>query len=203
MLWLPAPDDATEVALGMDGSESDDWTAIKAETRGGLLFTPRYGPDARPTIWDPAEWGGKIPRGEVHAAVDELFQRYRVGRFYCDPFDWRSEIGDWSLQYGETRVSEWPTNRIDRMWKALRRFETDLTTGRITHDGCPITTVHMRNARKVAKPGQKYVIGKPEQHQKIDAVIASVMAHEAASDLHTEGWRATGAGVSTAMYGFS
>lgn len=126
MHWLPAPDDGTEVCLGMDGSESDDWTAIKAETRDGLLFTPRYGPDERPTIWNPDEWGGRIPRGEVHAAVDELFARYRVGRLYADPFDWRSEIGDWSQQFGEHRVSEWPTNRIDRMWKALSRFETDL-----------------------------------------------------------------------------
>ena len=67
--WLPAPPDGTQICLGFDGSENDDWTAIQAETIDGLTFTPRYGPDKRPTIWNPAEWNEQIPRGEVHAAV--------------------------------------------------------------------------------------------------------------------------------------
>lgn len=186
--WLPNPDEGTQIALGFDGSENADWTAIQAETIDGFTFTPHYGPDARPTIWNPDEWNGQIPRGEVRAAVDELFERYDVARMYCDPHDWYSEIGDWSLEYGEEHVFEWNTSRIAKMYDEIRRFEVDLREGRITHDGCPIVTIHAGNARKVAKPSQRYLLGKPSQHQKIDGIMARILAHTAASDARTAGW---------------
>ena len=189
--WMPNPPDGTAISLGFDGSESNDWTAIQAETYDGFTFTPRYGPDSRPTIWNPAEWNGQIPRSEVHAAVDELFTRYRVERFYADPNDWFSEIGDWSLLYGDNHVFEWPTNRIKAMYAEIKRFEIDLSTRRITHDGCPITAIHMANARKAAKAAQQYVLIKPADHQKIDAVMARILAHTAASDARESGWDPT------------
>lgn len=186
--WLPSPPDGTHIALGFDGSENNDWTAIQAETIDGLTFTPRYGPDRRPTIWDPRQWNEQIPRGEVHAAVDELFDRYEVSRMYCDPHDWYSEIGDWSLKFGEEHVFEWNTSRISKMYDEIKRFENDLRERRITHDGCPLVSLHMANARKIAKPGQKYVLGKPADHQKIDAAMARILAHTAASDARLDGW---------------
>lgn len=163
---------------------------MRGETVDGLSFTPRYGPDRRPTIWNPAEWGGSIPRGEVAAAVDEVFDYFTVARLYADPPDWRTEIGEWALQHGEEHVIEWPTYRTTPMHAALDRFITDLTTARVTHDGCPLTAVHMANARKIARAGQRYILGKPEQHQKIDAAMAAVLAHEAASDAREAGWGA-------------
>lgn len=199
--WLPdgvwhsrvavrvVPADAA-VCLGFDGSLNDDWTALRAETHDGYLFTPTYGPDQRPTIWDPTEWGGWIPRGEVRAAVDEVFGRYRVGRAYFDPEDWQSEIDDWALEHGEKVVVAWRTNRTTAMHEALKRFVTDLTE-RIEHDGDPVTTSHVRNTRKLARPGQRYILGKPTNHQKIDAAMASVLAHEAAADARAAGWDPT------------
>ena len=45
------PPRGAEIALGFDGSDSDDWTALRAEVvETGLQFTPRYGPDSRPSI---------------------------------------------------------------------------------------------------------------------------------------------------------
>lgn len=189
-LWLPNPPDGTPVCGGFDGSENNDWTALRCETIDGLQFTPRYGPDRRPAIWDPAEWNGRIPRGEVHAAIAEVFGRYDVARLYADPQDWRSEIGEWALEHGEEHVFEWATNRPRQMYSAIRRFEIDLLS-RITQDGCPITTTHIGNARKVPKPGDIYVLGKPTDHQKIDAGIASIICHEAAADARAAGWEAT------------
>ena len=107
---------------------------------------------------------------------------------YCDPQDWRSEIGEWGLKYSSDHVFEWPTNSVKRMYQALRRFEVDLANGRISHDGCPLTGVAVANAKKIAKPGQMYVLGKPEDHQKIDPAMATVLAHEAAMDTHAAGW---------------
>lgn len=179
-----------EVCGGFDGSESDDWTGIRLETRDGFRFTPRYGPDRRPTAWNPAEWGGTIPRLEVAAAVDEVFSTFRVRRFYCDPKEWWSEIGDWALRHGDQVVVEWATHRIAAMHEALQRYVVDLTTGRSWHDTCAITRVHAGNARKLARPGGRYILGKPTQHQKIDMVMADVLAHEAAADMHEAGWQA-------------
>lgn len=186
--WLPSPPDGTQICMGFDGSENDDWTAIQAETIDGVTFTPRYGPDRRPAVWNPAEWDGSIPRGEVHAAVDELFTTYKVNRFYCDPQDWYSEIGEWSLQHGENKVLEWATNRVSKMFDEIKRFEIDLATGRLKQDGCPLAAIAFGNARKIAKPGQKYVLGKPANHQKIDVAMARILAHTAASDARLDGW---------------
>lgn len=200
--WLPSPPDDTAVCLGFDGSENNDWTALQAETMDGLSFTPRYGPDDRPSVWDPQEWGGSIPRSEVHAAVSDMFARYKVVRFYCDPQDWYSEIGEWSLEYGTDRVFEWPTNRISPMFDEIRRFEVDLSQGRIRHDGCPIAAAHIANARKAAKPGQKYILTKPADHQKIDVAMAKILAHTAAADAREAGWGIEPEPVDTRMFVF-
>lgn len=194
--WLPDPPDGTSVAGGFDGSESDDHTAIKLETREGYIFTPRYGPDHRPTIWNPAEWGGLIPRHEVNAAWDELARRYRLVRVYCDPgfrdeSSWETEIEAWDTEHGPKVFLPWQMSggtRVNAVFAALKRFEADLKNGLITQDGCPITTTHMGNARKVAKSMERYALGKPAQHQKIDAAVTTVLAHEAASDARADGW---------------
>lgn len=201
------------VCAGFDGSENSDITCIRFEDVDGFMFTPKYGPDSRPTIWNPAEWGGRIPRDEVDAAWDELSRSYDIERAYCDPgfhdeLSWETEIDAWAAIYGEERFLQWPTNQLRRMFSALTRFEADLKQGHITHDGCPITATHMGNARKIAKRGDMFTLGKPAQEQKIDLAVTSVIAHEAAADARTAGWgrRKTGSGkasISTAMYGFT
>jgi phage terminase large subunit-like protein len=174
----------TRVVGGFDGSDMDDWTALRLETLDGYQFTPTYGPDARPTIWDPAEWDGQVPRLEVDAAVREVFARYDVVRFYCDPPYWETEVDTWADVFGEKRVVRWYTNRVSQMHAAAERLVTDVTKADATfrHDGCPITAVHVGNARKAARPGGRYVLRKAAPTQKIDAGVTSVLAHEAAGD---------------------
>lgn len=181
--------DGAEVCGGMDGSRSGDWTAIRLETRDGHRFTPTYGSDDRPTIWNPAEWGGQIPRGEVQAAVDAIVRKYKVRRFYVDPRHWETQTDAWSVEHGEDVFIQWPTNSINRMYGALDRYQTDLVNEpTATHDACVHTRTHALNARKVEKPGDKYVLGKPSAHQKIDLIMADVLAHEAAADQRAAGW---------------
>lgn len=180
-----------DVSLGFDGSLSGDWTAIRAEDISGLRFTPTYevGGEDRPCFWNPAEWGGRIPRNEVHAAVDQLMARYRVQRMYCDPREWESEIDSWSLTYGEDRVIKW-YNTLNRVFPALQRYQVDMLEGATQHLDDVTYRTHALNARKLAKPGDKYLLGKPADHQKIDLLMADVIAHEAASDARAEGWAA-------------
>lgn len=193
-LWTDTEDlsqavhDGAEIAIGFDGSRSMDWSALRAETRDGHRFTPTYGPDSRPTFWNPDEWGGRIPRGEVDAAFRELMSRYRVRRAYIDPRHWETQADTWAADFGEDVVVLWPTFQINRMFDALTRFSEDTAEGLTTHDDCETTRTHALNARKVAKPGDKYILGKPSDHQKIDLLMADVLAHEAAADARAEGW---------------
>lgn len=191
-MWLPSPPEGTSICAGFDGSESEDWTAIKAETREGLIFTPRYGPDRKPTIWNPKDYGGKIPRSEVYAAWAEIVDTYDLRRSYCDPgfndeTSWDTDREEWDARWGPERFVSFPTTSAPRMFPAIRRFEADMPT--ITHDGCPLTVAHVRNARKImARSGRTYTLGKPAHHQKIDAAVTTVLAHEAAADERAAGW---------------
>lgn len=188
--WLPEPPAGSPVCLGMDGSDVSDWTCIRGETREGFLFTPRFG--TRGTLWNPAEHGGRIPRAEVAAAVADLFTRFDVQRFYCDPPGWRTEIEEWAGKFGEERVIEWPTYRPLPMHAALERFLSDLQTGRIQHDGCPDTERHITNAKVSHRKDGRYMLTKPDRDRKIDAAVTSVLAHEAASDARADGWQESG-----------
>lgn len=181
--------DGTAIVLALDGSDTDDWTGIRAETRDGHQFTPTYGPDNRPCIWDPADFGGQVPRLEVAAAVDELMTRYRVVRFYIDPPFWSTEIDAWAAQYGEKVVVRWETYRPVQMHAACERLITDVVKAdaTLTHDGCVVTGVHVRNARKAIRPGRRYVLRKASPSQKIDMCVVSVVVHEAACDVTAAG----------------
>ena len=181
----------TPIVLGFDGSDVDDWTAIRAETEDGYQFTPRYGPHGRrlPTIWNPADWGGQVPRLEVAAALDELMSWFTVVRVYLDPPFWTSEADAWAAKYGEKRVIRWATYRPVQMQFAADRLLTDITKtdSTWTHDGCPITEAHVGAAHRAERPGGRYVLAKPEDGRKIDACVTSILCHEAAGDVTAAG----------------
>lgn len=187
MLWLPEPTPGTPVALGFDGSDVGDWTAIRAETVEGLSFTPRFA--GEPTVWNPEAWPDhRIPRDVVSAAVAHLFDRFKVELMYCDPPGWQSEIEAWARLHGANRVVRWETYQPRRMSDALERFVTDLRAGTVKHDGCPVTATHVGNAVKMPRKNDTYILAKASKPQKIDAAMATVLAHEAACDARSNGW---------------
>lgn len=179
--------DKAWICLGFDGSRSSDWSAIRAETENGYRFTPTYGPDQRPCVWNPDEWGGRIPRGEVNAAVDELFRKYDVRRFYGDPRHWETQLDQWAEQHGADRIVQWQTGKIPNMFDALIRYQEDLLGGLTTHSDDHTMRLHALAARRVAKPGDKWILGKPSDHQKIDMLMSDILAHEAAADVRAKG----------------
>lgn len=178
--------DGTAVCVGFDGSDSDDWTALRCETERGYQFTPGFA-DGKPMIWDPAQHDGYIPRAEVNAAVAEVFRRYKVIRMYCDPPYFQSEIDEWAARYGHKVVVRWATYRTRQMAEALERFRTDVFSGELSHDGCPITSKHIENAHVDHRP-QGMLIRKDKaiSRNKIDAAMSSALAREAAFDCTAE-----------------
>src|SRR5690606_29488493 len=57
----------TPIVRRFHGSDPDDWTVVRAGPQEGYQFTPPYG-GGLPTVWNPDEWGGQVPRLEVRAA---------------------------------------------------------------------------------------------------------------------------------------
>ncbi len=180
----------TKICLGFDGSDADDLTGIRAETLEQHQFTPTYGDDRKPTLWDPRDWQGRVPRAEVMAAFRELAIEFEIVRAYMDPPFWESEIDTLASELGEKTFLRWYTNRPGQMHASLERFRTDVynVESVFTHDGDEKVFTHLRNA--VIRAGnvdpvtkiRKYTIGKPEKHQKIDYAMSSVLAHEAVMD---------------------
>lgn len=183
MDWLPEPPPGTAVCLSFDGSDTSDWSSIAGETRDGYSFTPRRSAtDPRPAIWRPEqELGGRVPRVEVRSVFRSLYGRFRVVRTYADPWRWETDVEAMALEFGDSFAS-WPTNKPMRMHAALERFLVDLGEGRITQDGCPLTALAMDHARMVNAGAERYILGKPSEHQKIDPGMTRVLAHEAACD---------------------
>lgn len=188
------------IALGFDGSDNNDHTGIRAERLTDLYqFTPRYGADRRKTLWNPADYGGRIPRAEVMAAFRELATHFDVIRAYLDPFMWETEADTLAAEFGETVFLKWHTNRIVPMHAALDRFKTDLGNedSQFTHDGDELVRNHMSAATMRTREMdpmtgmRRYIIGKPsgEDHRKIDYAMSSVLAHEAAMDAIAAGWK--------------
>ena len=180
----------TKVALGFDGSDNDDFTGIRLETLKFHQFTPTYGARKIPTLWNPQDWGGRIPRAEVMVAFRELASEFDIVRAYLDPPFWETEIDALAEEFGEKRFIKWGTNRVNQMHSTLERFRTDVYNPEsdFSHDGDVQVESHVRNAvirSRAMDPLtglRRYILGKPAQHQKIDFTMSSVLAHEAAAD---------------------
>jgi hypothetical protein len=197
----------TPVVIAGDLSNNNDWTGIRAMTKDGYQFTPTYGPSNAPTVWQPNGPGGLIPRGEVRAAVDELFSRFHVVRAYFDPAgsargvsaesdamevveddSWRLELKQWQAKFpsadDKPRVFAWETGTVSKIHPVLEAFRQAVNGEESTfrHDGCPTTRTHVGNAIMRARTGQRYILGKPSEIQKIDQAMSSVLVFEAYSD---------------------
>ena len=124
-----------------------------------------------------------------------MFARYKVARLYVDPRHWETQADEWAIEHGEDVVVLWPTNQVSRMHDALVRYLEDSAERLTTHDTDEVVKAHALNARKVAKAGERYILGKPAEHQKIDVLMADVLAHEAAADQRAEGWSDSGPSI--------
>lgn len=173
----------TPVGLGFDGSISQDATVLRACTADGYSFIVRSW--VRPHDADD-DW--RVSRTDVHEAVAEAFARYRVGLMLCDPFKWFSEVETWQDRFGEDVVLALDTNQARRFAPAVDRWLTAIRGGTHTHDGDPLTDLHVKasHLRKVRladddEDGRtKYVLIKGDDRGRIDAAVADVLAYEAA-----------------------
>jgi Phage Terminase len=173
------PPEGSRVALGFDGSDTHDATALVGCTQDGHLFA--IGVWERPA--GVTEW--RVPRAEVNRSVQWAMEHFTVGRFLCDPWQWRSELEAWAERYGSEVVMEHPTNSIRLFSPAIDRFRVAVAEGELSHDGDSALARHVGNARLRAARGG-YVLEKAGPGRLIDACIAAILAFEARAVMPVE-----------------
>ena len=172
-------EDGDRVALGFDGSKSDDHTALVACRIDDGLVSPLG-------IWDPAMFGGDTPRDLVDAAVTRAFDRFDVVAFFGDLHPFESYIDKWAREFGDLlRVKAsgkhpiaWDMRtRTKEFTLAAESFHDEVLEGTLLHDGDPAFSQHVYNARR--RPNAWGVsVGKEhrESSRKIDSVPAAVLS---------------------------
>lgn len=186
------PSAERSIALGFDGSESDDSTFLVAtEMTSRTQWV--VGAWEKPEGWEAeVEW--RVPHDEVMSVVEATFAGFNVAMMLCDPRGWRSEISAWQAAYtarGETKVLEFRTNSWIRMAGAVDRWLSAIREGQVGHDGDPRLRKHVlaSHAKRIneRKPDDGVVLVKGSR-QKIDGAVASVLSLEAAEVALANGW---------------
>lgn len=181
-------EDGSAIALGFDGGRFDDATALSAcHLASGHIWLPGLWekPDS-PEV--AANW--EVPTDEVDGLVHDMFERFNVTRFYCDPPKWESWVSAWAGEFGDKRVLEWWTNRRKPMAYALRSFISAIDSAELSHDGDKRLDEHIGNSRQQftnlvdEKEQRLWILRKerPDSPKKIDAAMSSVLAWEARND---------------------
>jgi hypothetical protein len=175
----------TRIGLGFDGSISNDMTCLYGATVEGYVF--KIASWERP---DPAPEGWRVPRSDVEAVVAETFATYDVGRMFCDPPRWQTEIERWAETYGDETVLFFDTNQHGKYSAVCDRFFSLVRESGLSHDGGSELTDHLaatarKNVRVMAESDDgrtRFVIIKTDT-RKIDAAVAATLAVEAASTM--------------------
>ncbi|THA56110.1 terminase [Streptomyces sp. A1136] len=183
------------ITLGFDGSRkrtrgvTDATALVGCRLSDGHLFTIR--------VWEqPVGLAGKdwqVPVVEVLAEVAETFERYDVVGFYADPAKWESHVADWEAAYGPRLKVQATRNHPIEWWmtggrstlivRALEKFHTAVVEGELTYDGSSVLTRHALNARRrKTRSGIQIMKEHPDSANKIDAVIAAVLAWQCRLD---------------------
>lgn len=188
-----------KVALGFDGSLTDDSTALVAvRIEDGASFLL--------AIWEkpegPAGVGWQVPKEDVRGAVDYAFATLDVVAFFSDVAYWETDIDAWRDAYGERLLVKATTRHsigydmrghqmdVTRAVEAAHRAITDhelpwrshqiLTGSSKGLNGAEILRRHVLNARR--RPNRWGVgFGKEtrESPKKVDALASLILARMA------------------------
>ena len=169
-----------KIALGFDGSKSNDWTALVAcRISDGMLFVVK--------VWDPAKYGGEVPREDVDATVRSVFSKYDVCAFRADVKEFEAYIDQWGRAYKKKiKVNASPNNPIAFDMRGQQkkfafdceRLEDAVIEQEVSHDGNHTLRSHVLNAKRNPTSYDAISIRKvtKDSSKKIDAAVCSVLA---------------------------
>lgn len=159
------------VVLAFDGSRNGDATVLVAVS---IEQVPHVQPIA---VWssDGKPEGWQVPQAEVEAKIIETCTRFKVSEVCADPYLWWGSLQSLSRQ--GVPVAEFPQS-AQRMTPATSGTFQAVGNGNLTHNGDPLLTEHVMNARciedhrgtRLAKPGSSH-----HEVRRIDLAVAMVM----------------------------
>lgn len=185
-----APGDT--VTLGFDGSRS----RVRGIADATALIATRVSDGLQSALawWEQPEGAAgknwQVPLTEVHAAVTEAFETYNVVGFFADPARWETSVAAWEAEFGpqlrvrsskQHPIEYWMTGtRKFNTVKALEAYKQAVLDRVLIHDGSPVLTRHVLNARMVAsRAGVQIRKENPTSPRKIDAAVAAVLSWDA------------------------
>jgi phage terminase large subunit-like protein len=173
-------DDGADVVLALDGSFSDDTTAL-------LLATVSEDPHFEVlAVWEkPAgDDSYRVPVAEVEQTIRNACKRYAVVEIIADPFRWTRTLQ--ALEAERLPVVEFP-HSPSRLTAATTDLYSAATNGRMTHSGDPRLAAHVAAAviTEDARGMRLAKASRSRNARKIDLAACLVMAHSRAT------WRAT------------
>ena len=176
----PVPDGA-EVVIALDGSFSDDTTALLVAT---VSPTPHFD---TVRVWERPHRGDtdyRVPIAEVEDVIRACCRRWRVVEIIADPFRWTRTLQ--ALESEKLPVVEFP-HSPSRLTAATTDLYSAAVNGRMTHSGDVKLAAHVA-AAVIVEDARGMRLSKQSRQAsapKIDLAACLVMAHSRAT------WRAT------------
>lgn len=175
------------IALGFDGSDTTDATALYAVRWPDWTVFP-LGVWERPhdPITGAAVRTWKVPRAEVKAKIRWALETFKVARGYADTAHWQTEIDEFSEEFGDSFM-RFPHHSSSRIGPACERWQTmfDQRTLRFAPDPDGFLVRHATNATPercgAVSSGWWRPVRKVEG-QPIDAFSAAISAVHALGD---------------------
>lgn len=172
--------DGTDVVLALDGSFSDDTTALLL---GTVSAEPHFDVLA---VWErpPGDDTYRVPVVEVEDAIRDACRRWQVLEIIADPFRWTRSLQ--ALESERLPVVEFP-HSPSRLTAATGDLYSAAVNGKLTHSGDPRLAAHVAAAViRTDSRGIRLDKGsRKSTARKIDLAACLVMAHSRAT------WRAT------------
>lgn len=185
--------DGELVALGFDGSTTDDHTALMGCCiDDGYVFTIGvWDPDEHPAHEHCAQGGcGEAPRDLIDAAVQWARERYDVVAFFADLHPWESYVDKWADEFGRSLCAK-ATEKHPIAWdmrgrqkqftlEGAERVHNEITEEAFAHDGDSRVRQHVHNARRRPNAwGVSFGKENRESSRKVDALAAGTLARMA------------------------
>lgn len=172
--------DGAEVVIALDGSFSDDTTALLV---GTVSAEPHFD---KIRVWQrpPGDEDYRVPVAEVEQVIRQSCRKWRVVEIIADPFRWTRSMQ--ALEAEKLPVVEFP-HSPSRLTAATTDLYAAAVNGRISHSGDPQLAEHVAAAviREDARGIRLDKASRSRHARKIDLAACLVMAHSRAT------WRAT------------
>lgn len=175
----PVPDGA-DVVIALDGSFSDDTTALLVATVGAEPHVDKI------RVWQkpPNDENWRVPVAEVEQVIRDSAKKWRVVEIIADPFRWTRTLQ--ILEAENLPVVEFPHSPA-RLTAATTDLFSAATNARLMHSGDQTLAEHVAAAviQEDARGIRLSKSSRSRSARKIDLAACLVMAHSRAT------WRAT------------